>query len=193
MPPPFTSSDYANHPCILAGLANKGGAIVSGSFQLYDQTYLVDALQKLGPLFVGVTQVLPSVTDEELMFLHSKRVRAIRFNLKRGVCDTGSIKELATRVFDLAQMHSEFYIDSSLLDTVELFDLLQNLPRIVIDHMGLSHAGFDKLFRLLDHSCLSSPRNVFVKLTGFSRFEGTIDHLRSTLVRLIKEYPDQGI
>ena len=39
------------------GLDVAGGAVVSGSFQAYDQTYLVDALQRLGDGFVGVAKV----------------------------------------------------------------------------------------------------------------------------------------
>ena len=34
-----------------------GGAVVSGSFQGFDQSYLLDALDQLGPSFVGVTQL----------------------------------------------------------------------------------------------------------------------------------------
>ena len=32
-----------------------GGAVVSGSFQAFDQSFLIAALKNLGPLFVGVT------------------------------------------------------------------------------------------------------------------------------------------
>ena len=39
-----------------------GGAVISASFQGFDQTYLKDALDKLGPGFVGVTQLPASVS-----------------------------------------------------------------------------------------------------------------------------------
>lgn len=62
-----------------------GGAVVSGSFQGFDQDYLVAALKELGPSYVGVTQLPFSVSAEEILRLHRGGVRAIRFNFKRGV------------------------------------------------------------------------------------------------------------
>ena len=56
LPDPFTVDDYR------ARFTAAGGAVVSGSFQAYDQTYLIDALQRLGPTFVGVAQVPPDIT-----------------------------------------------------------------------------------------------------------------------------------
>ncbi len=61
-----------------------GGAVVSGSFQGFDQTYLIAALKRLGAGFVGVTQLPASVTDAELEALNQHGVRALRFTLKRG-------------------------------------------------------------------------------------------------------------
>ena len=58
-----------------------GGAVVSGSFQAFDQTYLVAALETLGPRFVGVTQLPPEVSDTEILRLHGAGVRALRLNL----------------------------------------------------------------------------------------------------------------
>ena len=43
-----------------------GGAIVSGSFQGFDQEYLLKALKQLGSTFCGVTQLPFTVTDEEI-------------------------------------------------------------------------------------------------------------------------------
>ena len=60
------------------------GAVISGSFQAFDQDYLVDALSRLGPAYVGVTQLPAAASDEELKELDSAGVRAVRFNLKRG-------------------------------------------------------------------------------------------------------------
>ena len=80
------------------GSAVVGGAVVSGSFQGFDQSYLLDALDQLGPSFVGVTQLPPSVTDEEVLALDAAGVRAVRFTLARG----GSLDvELALRVYEL--------------------------------------------------------------------------------------------
>ena len=64
LPDAFTCEDYLNR---MKGYTLAGGAIVSGSFQAFDQTYLVDALKRLGPSFVGVTQLPATVSDEELL------------------------------------------------------------------------------------------------------------------------------
>ena len=55
LPDEFTCEDYLNQ---MNGYSLCGGAIVSGSFQTFDQSYLVDALKTLGPSFVGVTSTL---------------------------------------------------------------------------------------------------------------------------------------
>lgn len=46
LPPPFTAADYQART---EHLNIVGGAVVSGSFQGFDQTYLLDALTHLGP------------------------------------------------------------------------------------------------------------------------------------------------
>src|SRR5215468_3096547 len=60
LPPAFTVADYLNR---LRGYRLVGGAVVSGSFQSFDQSYLYDALRRLGPGFVAVTQLPASVED----------------------------------------------------------------------------------------------------------------------------------
>ena len=65
LPEPFTVHDYR------ARVHAHGGAVVSGSFQAYDQTYLLDALERLGPDFVGVAQVPPDASDEEVLRLRT--------------------------------------------------------------------------------------------------------------------------
>ncbi|MBR7503743.1 hypothetical protein KCW65_27045, partial [Mycobacterium tuberculosis] len=74
LPDPFTVADYRARVAHLGAtpdhesptteeptFAVAGGAVVSGSFQGFDQGYLVEALRALGPTFVGVTQ-LPADT-----------------------------------------------------------------------------------------------------------------------------------
>lgn len=61
LPPVFTCADYLKRT---ERLHIVGGALVSGSFQAFDQPYLLAALKELGPSFVGVTQLPISVTDE---------------------------------------------------------------------------------------------------------------------------------
>ena len=81
LPPPFTVDDYRER---VAPLGVAGGAVVSGSFQAYDQTYLVDALRRLGDGFVGVANLPGDSTDEEILALDAAGVRACRANLHRG-------------------------------------------------------------------------------------------------------------
>ena len=60
LPEPFTVGDYRART---AHLDITGGAVVSGSFQAYDQTYLLDALEQLGEGFVGVANVPDDISD----------------------------------------------------------------------------------------------------------------------------------
>jgi predicted TIM-barrel fold metal-dependent hydrolase len=73
LPEPFTVEDYRERT---GGLDVRGGAVVSGSFQAFDQSYLADALERLGPALVGVTQVPASASDEEILALHRAGARA---------------------------------------------------------------------------------------------------------------------
>lgn len=160
LPPPFTVKDYLKQA---QSLGIVGGAVVSGSFQAFDQTYLLTALKELGPSFVGVTQLPASVSDEEIRRLHKGGVRAIRFNCKRGGSE--SIEELesfAQRVYGLVGWHVELYIDSK--DLQALSPTLLRLPAVSIDHLGLSRAGFATLLHLVE-------KGVKVKASGFGRVD----------------------
>ena len=107
VPEPFTVADYR---AATAGLGIVGGAVVAGSFQGYDQAWLVAALDRLGPGFVGVTQLPGDTSDDEIRALDAAGVRAVRFNLHRG----GSLDlDTALRVHELAGWHSEVYASSS--------------------------------------------------------------------------------
>jgi predicted TIM-barrel fold metal-dependent hydrolase len=149
-----------------------GGAVVSGSFQAFDQDYLVNALARLGRGFVGVTQLPRSVTDEEILELDLAGVRAVRFNIKRGGSeDIRHLEDMATRIHDVAGWHVELYIDSC--ELADLKPLLCRLPAFVIDHLGLSKAGFPTLLKLVE--CGGR-----VKATGFGRGDLDVaDALRS--------------
>ena len=63
LPPSYVVEDYQNETVDLNVL---GGAIVSGSFQGFDQEYLLKALKQMGSTFCGVTQLPFTVTDEEI-------------------------------------------------------------------------------------------------------------------------------
>ncbi len=54
LPPDFTIENYQNQT---QDFKIIGGAIVSGSFQKFDQEYLVDTLHKLGKNYVGVANI----------------------------------------------------------------------------------------------------------------------------------------
>ncbi|MDH3788153.1 MAG: amidohydrolase family protein [Xanthomonadales bacterium] len=144
----------------------RGGAIVSGSFQAFDQDYLVDALSRLGPGFVGVTQLPATVSDADILELDKTGVRAIRFNLKRGGSEQVTyLDSMARRVHELAGWHTELYADAQELE--DLVTVLIALPAVSIDHLGLSAAGFKILLKLAEHG-------IRVKATGFGRVDFSV-------------------
>jgi predicted TIM-barrel fold metal-dependent hydrolase len=152
-----------------------GGAVVSASTQGFDQSYLVAALGRLGPGWVGVTQVPTSVTDEELVALHAAGVRAVRFNLYRG--GRGILDDLAAtarRVHATVGWHVELYIDAQDLD--DLADLVASLPAVSIDHLGLSAAGLTTLVKLAE-------AGIRVKASGFGRTDFDIEQALRRLWR----------
>lgn len=169
LPDPFTVDDYLRKARPLGVAA---GAVVSGSFQAFDQGYLLNALERLGPTFAGVTQLPASVPDAEIIRLNGKGVKAVRFNLKRGGSESVEhLESFARRVYDLAGWHVELYVDSRELP--ELKETLLRLPAVSIDHLGLSKEGFPTLLRLAESG-------VRVKATGFGRVDFPVaDGLRA--------------
>ncbi len=165
LPNAFTVTDYRRALAEL-GLDPAtvvGGAVISGSFQGCDQTYLVAALQTLGPGFVGVTQLPSDVPDAEIRRLHGAGVRALRINLHPGPHRSlDSLDRLARRAFDLTGWHLELYVEGADLPT--LTPLLTRLPCVVIDHLGLTRAGLPHLLALV-------ARGVRVKASGFGRLD----------------------
>ncbi|UVJ42629.1 amidohydrolase family protein [Pseudomonas sp. LS1212] len=160
LPEPFSADDYLAQTRPL-GICS--GAVVSGSFQAFDQQYLLAALQYLGPDFVGVTQLPASVSDSELQSLNAQGIRALRFNLKRGGSEQlDQLETLARRVHEVVVWHVELYIDSRELPDLEA-RLLQ-LPAVSIDHLGLSHEGLPSILRLAE-------RGVRIKACGFGRVD----------------------
>lgn len=158
LPDDYSCADYLER---MRGYNLVGGAVVSGSFQAFDQSYLVDALLTLGPMFVGVTQLPHTVSDQELLDLNDAGVRALRFNLKRGGSEeVAHLDALARRVHEVVGWHVELYVDSA--ELAGLSGALTALPAVSIDHLGLSGAGFTTLLRLVG-------KGVRVKATGFGR------------------------
>ncbi|WP_204237312.1 amidohydrolase family protein [Mammaliicoccus sciuri] len=176
MPPSYLTEDYQEET---QDMNIVGGAIVSGSFQGFDQQYLLKVLSDLGSDFCGVTQLPYSVSDEEIISLNDEGVRALRFNVKRGGSeDLAHLSDFAKRVHDLVGWHSELYIDSKNLPDIE--ETILSLPAISIDHLGLSKEGLPNLLKLVD-------KGVHVKATGFSRVDLNV---QDTLKEIYQANPD---
>lgn len=157
-PPHFPKDDYlaATKP-----LGVQAGAIVSGSFQGVDQTYLEDLLPKLGKGWVGVTQVPTAISDDEIAKLSKLGVRALRFNMFRGGIDgIDDLMSLAKRAYAAGRWHAEIYADAAAL--APHVDKLAQLPQIVIDHLGMTEAGLPVVLDL-------ARAGAKVKATGFGR------------------------
>jgi len=176
LPDRYTISDYRER---LKDYDLQGGAIVSGSFQAFDQDYLVDALSRLGPGYVGVTQLPATVSDEELLELDNAGVRAVRFNLKRGGSESVKyLDSMARRVHEQVGWHVELYVDAK--DLQDLYSTLVALPAVSIDHLGLSTAGLPTLLALAE-------KGIRVKASGFGRVDFDV---RTALKDLYAANPD---
>ncbi len=159
-PPEFLPLKYLD---IMRGYDLLGGVVVSGSFQDFDTQYLKSALLTLGKHYVGVINYDPNYSDLDLINLDKLGVRAIRFNLKRSAKEvTDYIEYASKRVFEIVKWHSEIYIDSMYIPPIK--DKLLNIPRLVIDHLGLSKDGFNNVLDLVE-------KGAFVKASGFGRLD----------------------
>ena len=156
-PAPFTVEDYRART---AGLDVAGGAVVAGSFQGEDPAPLLDALARLGPDFAGVAQPGPEATDADLLGLDRAGVRGVRLNLVRGDRSLPALVRLAERAAALVGWHAELYVDARELDA--LAPRLRGLPRVSVDHLGLSREGLPSLLRM-------AARGAKVKASGFGR------------------------
>jgi predicted TIM-barrel fold metal-dependent hydrolase len=176
LPDRYTVNDYRER---LEAYSLAGGAVVSGSFQVFDQDWLVNALSRLGRGFVGVTQLPASVRDEEIQELDRAGIRAVRFNLKRGGSETiEHLDRMARRVNEQAGWHVELYADAK--DLSELYSILVALPAVSIDHLGLSKEGFPTLLALAE-------KGVRVKASGFGRVDFDV---RTAIRELYTANPD---
>jgi predicted TIM-barrel fold metal-dependent hydrolase len=175
-PPNFPLADYLAQA---KPLGVGAGAVVSGSFQANDQTYLEDILPKLGPSWVGVTQIPNDHPDAEISRLGKFGIRAVRFNVFRGrIENVDEIVALATRCHAVAGWHSEIYADAAAL--APHVAKLSKLPQICIDHLGMTEAGVPALLDLVAAGCK-------VKATGFGRVKLDV---AKTLEAVAKKSPD---
>ncbi|MEV6556469.1 amidohydrolase family protein [Nocardia sp. NPDC051756] len=157
LPGPFTIADYRKR---MSRFDVGGGAVVSGSFQGTDQTYLRAALAELGEGWVGVTRLDLDATDDEILELDRIGVRGLRFNLKRAAADITGMTLQALRAHELVGWHVEVYIDGQMLASLQ--PVISKLPVFCIDHLGMSDEGLPYLLDLVD-------RGARVKATGFGR------------------------
>lgn len=170
LPPNYEVKDYKSET---ANLEILGGAIISSSFQGFDQEYLIHTLKEMGSSFCGVTQLPSTVTDSEIVCLHEHGVRGVRFNIKRGGSeDLSQLSYFANRVYDLVGWHSELYINSTSLP--EISSMVAKLPAVSIDHLGLSKDGLPHLLKLVE-------KGVRVKATGFGRVDLDIPHALTSI------------
>jgi predicted TIM-barrel fold metal-dependent hydrolase len=159
-------------------LGVEGGAVVSASFQGFDQTYLIAALARLGPGWVGVTQVPADIPDAEVARLAGLGVRALRFNMFRGRIEgVDELVALAARVHAAGRWHAEIYADAAALKPH--VDKLAKLPQVVIDHLGMTETGLPVVLDLV-------AAGAKVKATGFGRVKLNVE---SALQRIAERNP----
>lgn len=160
LPESFLFDDYAKRA---KELNITGGAVVSASYQGYDRTYLKEALERLGPNFVGVVQLPYDTTDEEIIELSKAGVQALRLNIYNGLSlQPEQMISMANRVYDLVKWHIELHIAS--VDLEEMFPIIERLPAVSIDHLGLVEEGFDRLLSL-------AAQGAKIKASGFGRVD----------------------
>ena len=175
-PPNFPLEDYLAQVKPLGVVA---GAVVSGSFQANDQTYLMDILPKLGTGWVGVTQIPNDYPDAEIVKLNAIGIRAVRFNVFRGRIDSvDEIAALSKRAHAVAGWHSEIYADAAALKPH--VDKLTKLPQFSIDHLGMTEEGLPVLLDLV-------AAGWKVKATGFGRVKMNVPKV---LEAVAKKSPD---
>ncbi len=171
LPPAFPVPAYlaAARP-----LGVTSGAVVSGSFQGFDQSYLRAALARLGPGWVGVAQVPPDISDAALIDLSNAGVHALRFNMYRGQIDSiDELVALATRAHAVAAWHAEIYADAAALGPHVNRLIRMGVP-LSIDHLGMTQAGLPVLLDLV-------AAGVKVKATGFGRVKMDVPFVLETI------------
>lgn len=159
-PPAFTAYDYKK---VIDKYNIVGGAIVSGSFQAFDQSYLINSLKELGNNFFGVANIQSSISNKEIETLSNNNVTAVRFNLKRGGSESiDQLEYLSNKLYNEYNWHTEFYLDSK--DLISLEPHLKKIKTFSIDHLGLSKEGLPELYKWVE-------KGIKVKAIGFGRLD----------------------
>src|SRR5699024_1980383 len=89
--------------------------------------------------------------------------------------DLSKLDYFARRVYDLVGWHSELYIDAKELP--DIASIIEDLPAISIDHLGLSEEGLPHLLKLVD-------KGIRVKATGFGRVELNIQNALQSIYKI---------
>ena len=165
-PPDCLLADYRR---MLATIGCTRAVLVQPSVYGTDNRAHLDALAEAGPAFRMVAVLEPDVPATELERLHAAGVRGVRFNLvSKGGGTAEGLARMAARIAALG-WHVQVFATADALARLE--PELARLPvPVVIDHMGhvttelgLAHAGFQALLRLLRGG------NAWVKLSGAYR------------------------
>ena len=165
-PPDCLLAEYRH---MLATIGCTRAVLVQPSVYGTDNRAHLDALAEAGPAFRMVAVLEPDVPAAELKRLHAAGVRGVRFNLvSKGGGTAEGLARMAARIAALG-WHVQVFATADTLARLE--PELARLPvPVVIDHMGhvttelgLAHAGFQALLRLLRGG------NAWVKLSGAYR------------------------
>lgn len=150
------------------------GVLVQPSFLGYDNSYLLDALDRYPTALRGVVVVPSEISDDDLVDMNQRGVVGIRFNtIGRDIAEIGSAdsRSLIRRVGQLG-WHIE--VQARGQDLPAVFRQLESFDgHLVIDHfglpdpaLGLRDPGFRQLLREGDNG------RTFVKLSAGYRCHG---------------------
>ncbi|WP_246490541.1 amidohydrolase family protein [Brevibacterium oceani] len=116
--------------------------IVQASCHGRDNSALLDALDHFGNSARGVVALGPDVSHEELMAMHERGVRGVRFNFVKRLVQSqpiGELQEVAEKIRDLG-WHIVLYFEPQDLPELESSFSVLGVP-LVIDHMGRPDVG----------------------------------------------------
>jgi len=119
------------------------------------------------------------VSDEEILNLDNHGIRAVRFNLNRGgSAGAEDLISMATRIYDLVGWHVELYLGPESLSHLQ--DKIPALPKVCIDHLGVSDSNLEILLNLIRDG-------LAVKATGFGRVDLNVEE---AITKIHKVSPD---
>lgn len=159
MPDAFTVDDYLDF------FRNRdliGGVVVAGSFHGSDYSHIKYALDILGDGFFGVINPDNRIY-REIDELDNFGIRGVRYNVKRmGREILRDIESLSVFIYESKKWHIDLYIENR--DLKEYKSLILSLPKVIIDHFGVTYEGFEDLLQLVSYG-------VKVKASGFGRLD----------------------